>query len=102
MLPANLVTTPAGVTLRMKQFCWSATNTFPAPSTATLVGALNRAALPVPSSSPAGDTPAMVRRSMNCADAVPAVRPRTISVRNALLQREVRRGRDESTIRISR
>jgi len=30
------------------------------------------------------------------------VRPRTISVRNALLQREVRRGRDKSTIRISR
>src|ERR1019366_3318022 len=44
--PASVVTTPAGVTFRIVQLTSSATNMLPAPSTATPVGKLSRAALP--------------------------------------------------------
>src|SRR6476660_3485289 len=48
-VPARVVTTPAGVILRMVALVWSATYTVPAASTATPTGVLNRAAAPVPS-----------------------------------------------------
>jgi hypothetical protein len=46
-LPAKVVTTPAGVTLRILWLLASATKTLPLASTATPVGPLNHAAVPV-------------------------------------------------------
>src|SRR5450631_993218 len=50
--PASVVTTAAGVILRIVWLPVSATYTLPAPSTATENGVANRAALPVPSALP--------------------------------------------------
>ena len=50
--PASVVTTPAGVILRIVLLPVSATYTLPALSTATPSGWANRAALPVPSALP--------------------------------------------------
>src|SRR6478609_9888666 len=48
-MPASVVTSPAGVILRITALSSSATYTLPALSTATPFGKLNRAALPEPS-----------------------------------------------------
>ena len=48
-VPANVETVPLEVTLRTTLLWLSATNTFPLPSTATDVGWLNWAVVPVPS-----------------------------------------------------
>src|SRR5256885_2003838 len=59
--PANVETTPAEVILRMVEFVASTTKTLPLLSTATPVGKLNRAAVPVPSVEPnTPDVPAKV------------------------------------------
>jgi hypothetical protein len=50
--PAKVVTTPAGVTLRIALFASSATYSFPAASNAMLLGAPNFAAVPVASTKP--------------------------------------------------
>ena len=55
-----VVTTPAGVTSRIRLLFASATKRLPEPSTATPPGPLNRAALPVPSVDPADASPAKV------------------------------------------
>ena len=54
-LPASVLTTPPGVTLRMRLFDESPTITLPLESKATPKGLLNLAAVPVPSDAP--DTP---------------------------------------------
>ena len=51
-VPASVVTTPAGVILRMVELFVSATYTAPAASTATPNGLLKRAPAPVPSALP--------------------------------------------------
>src|SRR6185436_16595932 len=51
-VPATVVTTPAGVTLRIVELSASVTRRLPALSTATPVGRLKRASGPVPSALP--------------------------------------------------
>ena len=59
--PARVVTTPAGVTLRIAQFTWSATTRSPDASRAIPLGKANRAFAPVPSAVPRTPTrPAIV------------------------------------------
>jgi hypothetical protein len=58
--PARVVTTPPGVTLRMRWFWVSATITLPLASTATPRGILNCAFVPEASKDPAVDCPAIV------------------------------------------
>src|SRR5688572_17487889 len=52
--PANVLTTPAGVILRMMAFSRSATKRLPAASTATATGLWKRASDPFPSREPIG------------------------------------------------
>jgi hypothetical protein len=59
-LPANVLTTPAGVILRIVLLYKSATYTFPEASLATAIGVLNAAAVPVPLILPATPLPAKV------------------------------------------
>ena len=59
-LPANVLTTPAGVIIRIKLLPKSATNTLPALSVVIPMGTLNEAAVPVPLALPAAPLPANV------------------------------------------
>jgi hypothetical protein len=58
--PANVVTTPAGVILRIRLLNVSATYTLPCASVARPSGLLNIALAPVPSVEPALEVPAKV------------------------------------------
>jgi hypothetical protein len=57
-IPASVVTTLPGVTLRMRKLYWSATNTFPPASTATPEGSRNEAPTPEPSANALSPLPA--------------------------------------------
>ena len=59
-LPAKVVTTPAGVIIRIRSLPLSATYTFPAASVPNPKGSLNEAAVPVPLVLPAIPLPAKV------------------------------------------
>ena len=59
-LPANVLTTPLGVTFRMQLFSASATSTLPPASTAMPIGKLNIAFVPVPSAKSGSPFPASV------------------------------------------
>jgi hypothetical protein len=59
-LPASVVTTPPGVTLRMRLLPQSATITLPLLSTATPQGVMNEAPVPVPSANANDPFPASV------------------------------------------
>jgi hypothetical protein len=59
-LPASVVTTPPGATLRMRWLSQSATMTLPLLSTATPKGLLNEAPAPVPSVNAYDPLPASV------------------------------------------
>jgi hypothetical protein len=59
-LPASVVTTPPGVSLRMRWLFLSATMTLPLLSTATPEGSMNKAPAPAPSENPYDPPPASV------------------------------------------
>jgi hypothetical protein len=59
-LPTKVVTTPLGVTLRMRRLTVSATTTVPLASTATSLGREKEAPVPVPSANASAPLPASV------------------------------------------
>ncbi len=59
-LPASVLTTPSGVTLRTRRLLPSPTSTLPLASTATLDGELKEASVPVPSANAPTPLPASV------------------------------------------